>query len=58
MCAKFSSDNIFYTFLKDNDEIVCDEHLKKAFGQAKVPRGEVLKFLDVNLTRLKPGCHA
>ena len=54
----FCSDNIFTAFQKDNDEIVCDEALKKAFGQAKVQRSEILKFLDVNLTRLKPGCHA
>ncbi|KAI5067041.1 hypothetical protein GOP47_0017569 [Adiantum capillus-veneris] len=40
--------------LQSNDEIVCDETLKKAFGQAKVQRTEILKFLDINLTRLKP----
>ncbi|KAH7302146.1 hypothetical protein KP509_23G058500 [Ceratopteris richardii] len=40
--------------LQVKDEIVCDEALKKAFGQARVQRTEILKFLDVNLTRLKP----
>eukprot|EP00250_Pteridium_aquilinum_P010270 c19257_g1_i1 orf=683-1138(-) len=40
--------------LQNDDEIVCDEALKKAFGQAKVQRTEILKYLDVNLTRLKP----